>query len=399
MKMLHFGNIIVLIAMSFLTSGCWDRIELNNRALVMASGIDLKDDGSLLLTDQVILPINLSKGLGTLRQQFITVSATGRNILDAGQNMQAKLSRKYFLGHRRIIFIGEKLAKHGLSGIMDEFTRNPDVRLRSDVFVVENGTAEHALHIRSPLEQYPSLAIMKSRKFVGGDIGTTLLPFLMASVHPTSSPTFPVMKIVPESPHSNKTTFQFMGRAVFNKQLKLIGYLNYSEAAYRLWVLNTLSTYQATFKLNTDKDSAKGKGYATIDFSKFHSRINPVFQNGRLHYVVNLTGKGILRESENNIKFKSPEDINLVEKKAEKEVKWRVNDLIAKVQHQYHTDIFGFDLALARKYPRQWKTAKRHWTEIFSDVPVQVNTRIKIQAVGQTSESIVSPKEAERGQW
>ncbi|QQE80958.1 Ger(x)C family spore germination protein [Alicyclobacillus sp. SO9] len=399
MKVLRFGSMTALIAMSFLTTGCWDRIELNNRALVMASGVDLKDDGDLLLTDQVILPINLSKGLGTMRQQFITVSAPGHNILDAAQNMQTKLSRKYFLGHRRIVFIGEKLAKHGLSGIMDEFTRNPDVRLRSDVFVVENDTAEHALHIRSPLEQYPALAIMKSRKFVGGDIGTTLLPFLMASVHPTSSPTLPVLKIVPESPHSSKTTFQFMGRAVFNKQLKLVGYLDYSEAAYRFWIINTLSTYQATFKVNGAKESSPGKGYATIDFSKFHSRINPVFEKGRLHYTVTLTGTGILRESESNVKFASPAEIHSVERSAEKEIKGCVSDLIGKAQHQYHTDIFGFDLALAKKYPRKWDTVQKHWKQVFSEVPVQVNTQIKIQVVGQTSEGVVSPKETERGQW
>lgn len=377
---------IVLILLSFLTTGCWDRTELNDQALVMASGVDLSNSGGVLLTDQVVFPINLAKGLGSTSQQFITVSATGRNILDAGQSLQTKLSRKYFLGHRRIIFVGEQLAKRGLGDMMDEFTRNPDVRLRSDMFVVKGGTAANALQLKAPLEQYPALSIIKSRKFVGGKIGTTLLSFLMASASDTSGPTLPVLEIVEESPGSDKQTFQFTGRAVFNKHLKLLGYLNYSEANYRFWVINTISSRQVTFHVDGQK------GFSTIDFSQFGSRIVPRFTNGQLRYTVTLRGQGILRESETNVDFKKPGTLNVLEKSADEEVTNKVTQLIAKVQREYGVDVFGFDMALARKYPHQWQKMKSHWDEIFPRIPVEVNTNVRIKVVGLTSESVVSPQ-------
>ena len=393
MKTVRLRSILLLVVVSLFTTGCWNRLELNEQALVMASGVDATDDGKLLLTDQVILPTNLSKGQSTMRQKFITVSATGRNIMEAGQNLQTKLSRKYFLGHRRIIFVGEKLSQHGLGNIMDQFLRNPDARLRSDLFVVKNDTAVHALQIPSPLEQYPSLAVIKSRKFVGGTSETTLLSFLMEYVSPTSSPTLPVVEIVPESPDSNDKTFSFSGRAIFNKQLKLVGYLNYSEASYRFWIMNTVTNRQVTFEVGN------GNGLSTIDCSQFKSSIRPIVNNGHLRYVITLGAQGLLRESETDLKLKTPKELNLLERSAEQEVTQKVSHLISTVQHEYGTDIFGFDRAVARKYPRQWEGMKNHWDEIFPDIPVQIKAHITIKVVGLTSESVAAPKQTVRRGW
>jgi len=392
MKAARIARIVVPLLLSLLTTGCWDRTELNDRALVMASGLDITNDDKLLLTDQIVLPANLSQAGNLPRQNFLTLSATGRDILDAGQALQTKLSRKYFLGHRRIIFIGEEVAKHGMSGMMDEYTRNPDVRLRSDMFVVKGDTAAHALQVTAPLEQYPALAIIKSRQFVGGVIGTTLLSFLMASASDTSCPTLPVLEIVTETEESDKKTFQFAGRAIFNKQLKLVGYLDYSGANYRLWVINTITRRQVTFYV------PEGQGYATIDFSQLKGDIRSIVKNGDLQYVVTLKGQGILRETEADINVKKPKQVKLLETRAEEEVVQKVTRLISMVQQDYGTDIFGFDLAMARQHPRQWQTLKSKWEAIFPHVPVKVIVHIKVRAVGLTSEKPVS-SESSKENW
>jgi spore germination protein KC len=385
MKIKPLNHIVVILTVTLLTTGCWDRTELNDQALVMASGVDLTPDNELLLTDQVVLPINLSKGLGSSRQEFLTLSATGRDILDASQNLQSKLSRKYFLGHRRIVFIGEKAAKHGLSHMMDEYTRNPDVRLRSDIFVVKNNTATQALQIKAPLEQFPALAVIKSRQFVGGKVGTTLVSFLRAGACNTSCPTLPVLEIVTGTTDSDEQVLQFSGRAIFDRQLKLVGYLDYYGAAYRFWVMNTLTRFKTTFYV------PEGKGYATMDVSHFGSRIEPILKDGKLQYVVTLGGKGILRESETSIKFKNPKQLEILNRAAEAEVVKNASQVISTAQG-YHTDILGFDMAMARKYPRQWKVMKSQWNKIFPDLPVHVRAHIQIRVVGLTSESVVSPK-------
>lgn len=370
---------VMMLLVSTVTTGCWDRTELNERALVMASGLDLESDGQWLLTDQIIVPVNLAQQQGVTRQNFINLSAKGRNILDAGQALQTKLSRQYFLGHRRVVFIGEEVAKHGLKGVMDEYTRNPDVRLRSDIFVVKGDTAENALQVQTPLEQYPSLSIIKSRRFVGGTVGETLLTFLIPAASPTSYPTMPVVEIVPETGASGKKTFKFTGRAIFNKQLELVGYLNFSDANYRLWIINTLKKRQVTFFV------PQAQGYATVDLSHFAGHIRTLVQNNHVHYQIMLTGQGLLRENETNLNVKDAKQLNLLNQAMEHEVTQKVTNLVTMVQKQYGTDIFGFDLALARQNPQLWKTMKSRWDVVFPNVPFSVDVNLKIKTVGLTS--------------
>lgn len=377
-----------------LLSGCWDRAELNDRALVMASGLDFQPNGQWLLSDQVIIPVNLAKQESITRQGFITLSATGRDILDAGQALQTKLSRQYFLGHRRVIFIGEEAAKHGLTGIMDEYTRNPDVRLRSDIFVVRGARAIDALQIKSPLEQYPALSITKSRRFVGGTVGDSLLAFLIAAASRTSCPTLPVLEIVPEAGQSSSDTFGFTGRAIFNKQVKLVGYLDFSEANYRLWVLNELKKRQVTFEVPGHP------GYATVDLSQFGGRVRASVQKDHPRFQVELTGQGLLRENETNLNVKDPKQLNKLNDAMEHKVSEEVAKLIDKVQKQYKTDVFGFDQTLARQHPKQWKTMKPHWDELFPEVSFGVDSRLKIKTVGLTSKNPVSSQPSQGyGSW
>lgn len=87
------------------------------------------------------------------------LTATGSSIGDLTQQIQDKLPRKVFLGHRRSIFIGEKLAREGLIDVMDQFTRNTDTRLKlvGTGRVLENNTnidlseSSERLHVEKKL--------------------------------------------------------------------------------------------------------------------------------------------------------------------------------------------------------------------------------------------------------
>jgi len=374
---------LTIVLTSTLTTGCWDRVELNDRAMVMASGLDIDSDGQWILTDQIMLPVNLAQPQGPTRPNFINISAKGKNVLDAGQELQTKLSRQYFLGHRRIIFVGEEAAKHGLMEIMDEYTRNPDTRLRSDIFVVKGNTAENALRVKTPLEQYPALSIIKSRRFVGGTVGETLLAFLIPAASQTSCPTMPVLEVVPEAVSPSKMTFRFVGRAIFSKQLKLLGYINFSDANYRLWIMNKLKKRQITFFV------PQSPGYATVDLSQIKGRIRTIVQNNHVHFLIELTGHGLLRENETYLNLKDTKQLNLLNQAMAHEVKQKVTNLVTMVQKQYGTDIFGFDIAMARQYPRLWKTMKPKWHVLFSDVPFSVDVNVKITTVGLTTKKLL----------
>ncbi len=88
-------------------------------------------------------------------KRFFTESGTGRDTHEAIQMMQTKMSREIFRGHRRVILIGEKMAKSGLAPVLDAYSRDPDIRLRAGVFVIKREYCKRFSESIHPFRVYP----------------------------------------------------------------------------------------------------------------------------------------------------------------------------------------------------------------------------------------------------
>ena len=108
MRNKNFLCFVFCISLLF-TSGCWDRTELSDQAIGLASGWDVWEKGGVQYSGQIIIPSKASsqKGGGGEKSNF-TVTATGQNVLDAVQNMQSKLSREAFFGKGELFFLVKK---------------------------------------------------------------------------------------------------------------------------------------------------------------------------------------------------------------------------------------------------------------------------------------------------
>ncbi|MFB5192379.1 Ger(x)C family spore germination protein [Alicyclobacillus fastidiosus] len=383
---------ILTISLVFAT-GCWDRTELNDIALLLGWGMDYKD-GRYIGTAQIVIPGAAQSGQqgggGGNNNAYFTETAIGKDITDTTQNLQSKLSRQIFAGHRKDVFIGEELAKHGLSKMLDEYSRNPDVRLRTDIFVVKGGTAEDILKIPNPLEKVPALAALKLHQQIGGLGDVTLANFLIDASTEGSSPSLPVMEIVTSSRQqdqeqgssTNSTSFAYAGRAVFNMDEKLAGYLDRGEAELAWWVKGLLKFYRVTGVI------PQRNGTVSLNLSKLGAHIQPSLQGNKIKFVVTLTGEGTIPENNTSLDLSQTKNLNLIQNAFDKQCQQQVQQVISKVQQEYKADILGFGEAFHRKYPEQWKSLKKNWGEEFpkSDVTVKVN--LKIKRVGLTGPSL-----------
>lgn len=122
--------IFMTIGLILPLSGCWDRKEVNELALVMAKAIDLTPDNRVLVSVHVAIPSRVGgaqtgMGGGSGGKSFFMISATGRSVSEADANVQKKLPRQLYLPHLRIILIGDRMAKTGMMDILDHFGRNP----------------------------------------------------------------------------------------------------------------------------------------------------------------------------------------------------------------------------------------------------------------------------------
>ncbi|MBY0013425.1 Ger(x)C family spore germination protein [Paenibacillus typhae] len=408
---------LFLIAPLLLT-GCWDRQELNDQAIVLGWGMDLAEDGQYLATANLVLPL-ASKSGGQQggeqggRSGFMTESAFGKNNRDAEQNMQRKLSRVLFPGHRRNIFIGEKLAQQGVFSILDEYGRSPKVRPRTNIFVVRGGTAQEAMSLAYQLETNPAIAVQKIQEKSGAPISRSLLDFYIMA-NGNGCGIMPALTILPPEVQTDKkskndsppqTTLGLYGAAIFNSQLKLAGYLNYDEFWVRLWIANQLSARSFTTIISSiDADKPGGSAEdalsgatsgktVTVNVDTFKSHITPVLDGGLPRFRILLEGKGYIEENDSPLNLFRQENVDKVEARMNQYLKARIEKVVKKVQKEFKTDIFGLGDTIHRRHPYLWKSLSADWETVFPGVELDIRVKLNITGTGITGESLLPTRE------
>ncbi|MDP1455603.1 Ger(x)C family spore germination protein [Bacillus wiedmannii] len=362
---------ILVISLFFLT-GCWDRTELNDLAIELGWGLDQAKNNKVEISAQFIIPSKMGmgqSGRSNAGKAVFIESGTGRDTHEAVQMMQTKMSREIFRGHQRVILIGEKMAKNGLTPVLDAYSRDPDIRLRAGAFVIKGNTAKEFLKASIPLEAIPALGALKEHMQIEALGDTSLLNFLIAGTSDGITPILPAIKLN-TSNKKGKTEvkgFQIVGGAIFNNDFKLVGYLNMQEWLTTLWVVNRLSKQTIT------ATSSKGNGNVSLYMTKINRKIIPTIQGDTIKCDVVFSGEGTIQENNTNLDLSQPKNLTLLEHVLEK---------------QYETDIFGFGEAVHQKYPSEWKELKKNWSKQFRKVQVSVQTKLTIRRVGLTGPSL-----------
>lgn len=388
------GTLIAIFILSLIfLSGCWDRKELNDRAIWAATGWDVEKKDRLLASGQIVIPSNMQpQGGGGAGNSYFVVSASGKNVEDSLQNLQAKLSRQSFMGQRRVTFFGEEFAKGGIKKYFESIIRSSEVNIRTGAFVVKKGTANEALNLTYPLEKIPSLTALREYEQIGKNGDDTFLSFLIAANSDGIRPILPAVETrkfldgKQDSPAN--ASIKIAGLAMFDKKLKLIGFLNFKESRIVYWIKGSLKNQIVPILLK--------EGNASLKLEKLDSKIIPeINDKNQLKMTIKLTGNGALIENNTKLDLLKLENVKFMEKDMEQYVKREVEKTMAKVQTKYGADIFGFGEAVHRKYPQQWKKIKKDWDEKFAEVDVSVKVDLTIKRVGLSGPSLLF-KESER---
>jgi len=103
-----------------LLTSCFDPVQLNQRAIVQAAGIDLSEEGDVLLCLQLFSPEE--------DEDVHIVKASGRTLSQAARNAALAEGRQLFAGQCRTLLIGKALAQAGVSQILSAFASLPSAR-------------------------------------------------------------------------------------------------------------------------------------------------------------------------------------------------------------------------------------------------------------------------------
>lgn len=160
-----FGLILSLLVLT----GCWDRREVNDLAFVTMTGYDKIDENQFRTSVQIPLPGAMGGagstggGGGTKGGPYYIDSEIGRNIRESNDLLQRRMSRKTNFSHRRVIIIGEELARSGFKKTLDVLLDQPQSRITAYVLLTK-GEALQILNSEPHLEKLSSEALRELSK-------------------------------------------------------------------------------------------------------------------------------------------------------------------------------------------------------------------------------------------
>lgn len=379
-----------LLALAVL-AGCWDSEELTDRSFWLATGWDAGKDGNLRLSGQLIVPAKIRSNVGgasgggggggggsgddAAERGFFVITKEGRSLGEALQNIQSELSREILSGHRRVILIGEELAKQGIGKIFDANVRSPRVSIRTDVFVVRGGTAEDGLKAHSVFEPISASAIIKYHEQIGGRGDTVFLDLLTAVNSDGLRPALPALEIYKPPYTQGKRKVRISGLAVFDKNLKLAGFLNLEEHRDYLWI--TGDSNKRTLSM------IKNGGGVSLLLIQLRRRIVPeIGDDGKVRFHVKLKADAIVHENNSGMSISRRAELKKLERAFERQAEKSARRTIRKVQREYGADIFGFGEVIHRRKPRRWNALKEDWDRRFSEAEIAVTVDLTIQQEG-----------------
>lgn len=370
-----------------LLTGCWDRVEINDLALVLATGIDISEEGEIELSVQLAIPKAMGGGQGSSGgqggdQPTTVEKVTGRTIFDCQSKLQASTSRRLFWGHNRVVIIGEKLAEIGIQKHVDFFARHPEPRLRAYVFV-SKGKPTDILKIVPDFDDSSSEVAREIAKFeIGMSVTLKELIEMLSGDANTALPWIEVEKEV-----QGKGGVQVYGTAVFKKD-KMIGRMDEELSRGLLWLRNEIKLAAVTIK------PEDAEGQISFDLLRSRTELIPKIENDNWKMTIKVTTEDDAVENETKLNLMNPEVVKKLQKQMEAEIKERIRLALEQVQKEMKVDILGFAEIFHRQYPDQWSKVKDQWEEKFPEINIEIQAKAYIKRPGlSTSPQGISEEE------
>ncbi|WP_158289531.1 Ger(x)C family spore germination protein [Paenibacillus flagellatus] len=368
--------VLALPLLVLLTAGCWDRREIEERTSVVALAIDRDRDNPQFITLSVQIPIPIriagsgaGGGGGDGKNSVKVMSATGKTVVDAFQNLQKRLNQELFYGHTRIIAIGDDVAKEGLIHILDPFRRDPQIRRLLWPIIVK-GNALELLNAVPTLEQIPTVFIMsliengaKSGRIPDVNLGDFFIDLSSASREA-------YMNYV----EVNKNDVKWCGVGVFRGD-RMIGKLDERETWNLIHLREKKGGGNIVFPYENDPSKL-----VTLNTEFVSSKKNISFQDGKTIVRIHVELESNLLEKTFDMNLFQEASIKRLEQQAEKYLNEGAADLVRKLQRQYKTDTLGIGSYIKAHHTSEWK--RMDWERQFPEADIRITYRIRVRNPG-----------------
>jgi spore germination protein KC len=382
----------LLFCAILLLPGCWNQVDIEERGIVAALGIDkAAEEGKLAVTVQIIKPGEIKaggKGQGGGAagggEAVAVYTDTGYDLFDALRNLARQTGRKLYFPEMAVLVLGEALAREGVGSVMDFMVRDAEPSMRTWVLVAR-GQAKEVLKTPIPTEKVWGFGLGKMIKAIKAHSkapAVNVLDFLKNVDSTTTCPVATGIQIVgvEKKPKQEAVTpgkRPVLGGAAVFKEYQMTGWLDEIQTRGMLWVKGEVKGGIVVVPSPQNENKM-----LALEIIRAASEIKPEISDGRITVTVKITEEGNIGEVKpDHIEIAKPGVIEAIEAGKREVIENEVWAAVTRAQ-ELNADVFGFGEAVRRKYPREWPQYEKMWGELFPALDVQVKVDAKIRRTG-----------------
>jgi spore germination protein KC len=361
---------VMLVLSSFILTGCWSKMEMTERAFIIAMAIDRGKKELFELTFQIYKPTSQfgAPSVQDEKSAFINLTLEDSSIFNIVRNSSTITGRRSQFSHIQIILISEEAAKEVLEELLDFFYREPEMRLYTPVMITK-GKARDYLFGNPMIENTIGSQIHKqldvSAGVAGKTVKTTLLDLAFQLKSESGSAMMPYL--MTEQTFGQRIV---QGIALIKKD-KMVHWVNPEKAEYLLMLANKYK--YGVLEIPCSQRSSDPRK-ETIEVLMARVNMHPVIRESRISVQFDVNIQGSIGELVCT-SIRNFEDEQTFVEKVELYVEEKLESVMNMLQQQ-GVDAIGLGHRLSLRHPARWKQIRQEWDDIYPQIPVDIRVKI-----------------------
>jgi spore germination protein KC len=202
--------------------GCWDVIDLSDRAIVATMGFDVGEKAPIKVWVQVVRPA--PEELRGERIPFVVLSAESDTVAHAIEELDSQFVPRLFFGHVQFMLFSERLARQGMELVFDWTLTSPDRRPAQILLVIQgNGLPQMMQRLAPDVGHAPTVVLTSMEPLIGHR--STLGQWFAARLEQGRDPALGSLLMPPPQTGGNKMSLYHAGGPALFKEGKLVDFL------------------------------------------------------------------------------------------------------------------------------------------------------------------------------
>lgn len=370
---------VLILSLLFLT-GCWDKVEIEQRAIVAAAIVDRVGDelgegeGRTDRRDKIAVTFGMIKpseiqGKG---KAFISEKVSGSNFSDVIDRLSDKISRRPFFGQIRLMIFTEELLMDSetFRKVIDDFDRRAVINQNMKVGVIKGDTKKMD-EIEPKLENLNSayvVGVMENNRISSDILSMTFAEMLKATREGEGSLVMPFIK----------ADIKNGGDYIINEAVLIKDYK---------FLANMDTKYVGPYKIITKKFD-RGRVYAeykgiSVPYLIYNLKVKIHMEDEEgLKYKVDVQTEGDIEEYMFGEDIFETKTVKKIEKSLREKIEKDLKETTLYFQQEIGHDYLGFGEYTNKYHNKVYKKYDDNWDEAFKKLEVTFKVDAKVRRVG-----------------